>query len=152
MTGSLLRPTITGRGGRTLREHWKSGPLTYLGLMTAGFPNMFLVAGPGSPSLLGNVMVSIEQHVDWISELLVRSAQEGTPTIEATADAEAAWVAHVNAAAAPTLYLEAASYYLGAEVPGKPRVFMPYAGGLRRYRRECDEVAQDGYRGIARTA
>ena len=152
MTGSLLRPTITGRGGQTLQEHWQGGPLTYLGMATAGFPNMFIVAGPGSPSLLGNVMVSIEQHVDWISELLVRSAEAGTPTIEATPEAEAEWVAHVNAAAAPTLYMEAASYYLGAEVPGKPRVFMPYAGGLRRYRRECDEVAQDGYRGFARTS
>ena len=151
MTGSLLRPTITGRGGRTLREHWRSGPLTYLGIATSGFPNMFILAGPGSPSLLGNVMVSIEQHVDWISELLTRSAEEGTPTIEADAAAEAAWVEHVNAAAAPTLYMEAASYYLGAEVPGKPRVFMPYAGGLRRYRRECDEVARDGYRGFTRT-
>jgi cyclohexanone monooxygenase len=152
MTGSLLRPTITGRGGETLREHWRNGPLTYLGMATAGFPNMFILAGPGSPSLLGNVMVSIEQHVDWISELLTRSTAEGTPTIEATPDAEADWVAHVNAAAAPTLYMEAASYYLGAEVPGKPRVFMPYAGGLRRYRRECDEVAQAGYRGFTRTA
>ncbi|MCW2677898.1 MAG: cyclohexanone monooxygenase [Modestobacter sp.] len=152
MTGSLLRPTITGRDGETLREHWRSGPLTYLGLATAGFPNMFIVAGPGSPSLLGNVMVSIEQHVDWISELLTRSAAEGTPTIEAAPDAEAEWVVRVNAAAAPTLYMEAASYYLGAEVPGKPRVFMPYAGGLRRYRRECDEVAQAGYRGFTRTA
>lgn len=151
MTGSLLRPTITGRGGRTLREHWRSGPLTHLGMATSGFPNMFILAGPGSPSLLGNVMVSIEQHVDWISELLTRSAAEGTPTIEADAAAEAAWVEHVNAAAAPTLYMEAASYYLGAEVPGKPRVFMPYAGGLRRYRRECDEVARDGYRGFTRT-
>lgn len=152
MTGSLLRPTITGRGGVTLREHWQAGPLTYLGLMTAGFPNMFVIAGPGSPSLLGNVMVSIEQHVDWVSELLARSAADGTPVIEATAEAEAEWVAQVNAAAAPTLYTEAASYYLGAEVPGKPRVFMPYAGGLRRYRRVCDEVASDGYRGLVRTA
>jgi cyclohexanone monooxygenase len=151
MTGSLLRPEIRGRGGRTLREHWRGGPLTYLGLMTAGFPNMFIIAGPGSPSLLGNVMVSIEQHVDWVADLLVRSQAEGTPTIEADADAEAGWVQHVNAAAASTLYMEAASYYLGAEVPGKPRVFMPYAGGLRRYRRECDKVAAEGYPGLVRT-
>ncbi|TQN40991.1 cyclohexanone monooxygenase [Blastococcus colisei] len=151
MTGSLLRPEIRGRGGETLREHWQGGPLTYLGLATSGFPNMFIIAGPGSPSLLGNVMVSIEQHVDWVSDLLTRSLAEGTPTIEAQRDAEAEWVAHVNAAAAGTLYWEAASYYLGAEIPGKPRVFMPYAGGLRRYRRECDQVAQDGYAGFSRT-
>lgn len=151
MTGSLLRPTITGRDGVTLREHWSGGPRTYLGLMTAGFPNMFVIAGPGSPSLLGNVMVSIEQHVDWVSALLADSASAGTPVIEATAEAEAGWVDHVNAAAAPTLYMEAASYYLGAEVEGKPRVFMPYAGGLRRYRRECDQVAAEGYPGFVRT-
>lgn len=151
MTGSLLRPTITGRDGVTLREHWSGGPRTYLGLMTAGFPNMFVIAGPGSPSLLGNVMVSIEQHVDWVSALLADSAAAGTPVIEATPEAEAGWVDHVNAAAAPTLYMEAASYYLGAEVEGKPRVFMPYAGGLRRYRRECDAVAADGYTGFERS-
>lgn len=151
MTGSLLQPTITGRDGVTLRDHWSGGPLTYLGLMTAGFPNMFLIAGPGSPSLLGNVMVSIEQHVDWVSALLMDSATGGTAVIEATAEAEAEWVSAVNAAAAPTLYMEAASYYLGAEIEGKPRVFMPYAGGLRRYRKECDRVAQDGYPGLRRT-
>ena len=150
MTGALLRPEIRGRDGRTLREHWSAGPLTYLGLMTSGFPNMFIIAGPGSPSLLGNVMVSIEQHVDFVADLLVRSLAEGVPTIEADADAEAAWVRRVNDTAANTLYTEAASYYLGAEMPGKPRVFMPYAGGLRRYRRECDEVAGDGYRGLHR--
>jgi len=151
MTGSLLKPTITGRDGVTLQEHWAGGPLTYLGLMTAGFPNMFVIAGPGSPSLLGNVMVSIEQHVDWVSALLVDSEAAGTPVIEATEEAERAWVDRVNAAAAPTLYMEAASYYLGAEIEGKPRVFMPYAGGLRRYRRECDEVAREGYRGFRRS-
>ncbi len=151
MTGSLLRPDIRGRGGQSLRRHWKAGPLTYLGLATAGFPNMFLVAGPGSPSLLGNVMVSIEQHVEFLANMIMSSREAGTPVIEAEPAAEAEWVAHVNRAAQGTLYLAAASYYLGAEVPGKPRVFMPYAGGLRRYRRECDEVAADGYRGFRRT-
>ncbi len=150
MTGSLLAPTITGRDGRTLRQHWQAGPATYLGLMTEGFPNMFIVAGPGSPSLLGNVLVSIEQHVDWLSELLVRSRSDGKTVIETTADAEQGWVDEVNATAAPTLYMKAASYYLGAEMPGKPRVFMPYAGGLRRYRRRCDEVAVSGYPGLVR--
>ena len=151
MTGSLLKPTIRGVGGQTLREHWAAGPATYLGVATAGFPNLFVIAGPGSPSLLGNVMVSIEQHVQWISDLMVDSAARGTPTIEATPEAEADWVRHVNDAAAGTLYLKAKSYYLGAEMPGKPRVFMPYAGGLRRYRRECNEVAANGYAGFVRS-
>lgn len=150
MTGSLLKPTIRGRDGVALREHWDAGPLTYLGLMTSGFPNMFIVAGPGSPSLLGNVLVSIEQHVDWIADLLTNSRSEQTPTIEATPEAELRWVRHVNETAEQTLYTAADSYYLGAEVPGKPRVFMPYAGGLRRYRRECDEVAAAGYPGLIR--
>ncbi|WP_131767451.1 flavin-containing monooxygenase [Candidatus Protofrankia californiensis] len=152
MTGSLLRPDIRGRGGQPLRQHWASGPLTYLGLASAGFPNMFVVAGPGSPSLLGNVMVSIEQHVEFLADLIMSSRAAKTPVIEAEPEAEAAWVAHVNRLAQGTLYLAAASYYLGAEVPGKPRVFMPYAGGLRRYRRECEEVAADGYRGFRRTS
>lgn len=151
MTGSLLKPEIVGRDGQTLREHWRGGPLTYLGIGTAGFPNLFIVAGPGSPSLLGNVMVSIEHHAEWISQLLTTARADGRRTIEVTPEAESEWVAHVNDAAAGTLYMAADSYYLGAEVPGKPRVFMPYAGGLRRYRRECDEVREDDYRGIVRT-
>jgi cyclohexanone monooxygenase len=151
MTGSLLKPTIRGRGGVTLRDHWQAGPLTYLGLMTSGFPNMFIVAGSGSPSLLGNVLVSIEQHVDWISDLLTRSRAERTPTIDASSEAELNWVRHVNETAAQTLYTAANSYYLGAEVPGKPRVFMPYAGGLRRYQRVCDAVAAAGYKGLIRS-
>jgi cyclohexanone monooxygenase len=151
MTGSLLRPTIRGRGGVSLREHWRAGPLTYLGVTTAGFPNLFIVAGPGSPSLLGNVLVSIEQHVDWISDLLTRVRAEGASSVDTSPEAELAWVRHVNDTASAMLYSDADSYYLGAEVPGKPRVFMPYAGGLRRYRRECDEVAAAGYRGLIRS-
>ncbi|GAA3522896.1 NAD(P)/FAD-dependent oxidoreductase [Amycolatopsis ultiminotia] len=150
MTGSLLKPVIRGHDGVTLREHWRAGPLTYLGVTTSGFPNLFIVAGPGSPSLLGNVLVSIEQHVDWISDLLTRSRSEGKPTIDTAPGAEQDWVRHVNDTAAHMLYTAANSYYLGAEVPGKPRVFMPYAGGLRRYRRECDKVARDGYPGLIR--
>lgn len=150
MTGSLLRPTITGEGGVTLAEHWAAGPLTYLGLGVAGFPNLFLVAGPGSPSLLGNVIVSIEQHMEWIADLLDRLRAEGQTYVVPTAQAEQFWVRHVNEAAAGTLYMAADSYYLGAEMPGKPRVFMPYAGGLRRYRRECDEVRENDYRGFVR--
>jgi len=150
MTGSLLRPTIRGTDGVTLAEHWVGGPLTYLGIGIAGFPNMFLVAGPGSPSLLGNVIVSIEQHMEWIADLLEQQRADGATYVVPTPEAEQEWVAHVNDAAAGTLYLAADSYYLGAEIPGKPRVFMPYAGGLRRYRRECDEVREAGYRGFDR--
>ena len=148
MTGSMLKLDIIGVNGKSLRDHWRAGPLTLLGVATSGFPNMFIVAGPGSPSLLGNVMVSIEQHVSWISQLLVRLREEGHPIIEATPEAESRWVRHVNRTAARTLYMRADSYYLGAEIPGKPRVFMPYAGGLRRYRRECEQVAADHYAGF----
>jgi cation diffusion facilitator CzcD-associated flavoprotein CzcO len=148
LTGSLLRPTIVGRGGQTLREKWAAGPTTYLGLGTAGFPNLFVIAGPGSPSLLANVLLGIEQHVDWIVGLLEHARSHDVVEIEATPQAERAWVEHVNERAAATLYLKAASYYLGAEVPGKPRVFMPYAGGIRGYRRICERVAADGYEGF----
>ena len=150
MTGSLLRPTITGTGGLALAEHWVAGPLTYLGIGIAEFPNMFLVAGPGSPSLLGNVIVSIEQHMEWIADLLDRMRADSSTSVVPTSEAEQQWVQQVNDAAAGTLYMAANSYYLGAEVPGKPRVFMPYAGGLRRYRRECDEVRDNDYRGFVR--
>jgi cyclohexanone monooxygenase len=150
MTGALLRPLIRGRDGVTLAERWSSGPQTYLGLGVSGFPNLFIVAGPGSPSLLGNVIVSIEHHAGYIAAMLAAARDEGVTWIEPEATAEQWWVQHVNEAAAATLYTAADSYYLGAEVPGKPRVFMPYAGGLRRYRRECDEVRDQGYRGFIR--
>jgi cyclohexanone monooxygenase len=150
MTGALLRPLIRGRDGLTLARHWSGGPLTYLGVGVSGFPNMFIVAGPGSPSLLGNVITSIEQHAGFITDLLAGARADGITSIEPSAAAEQFWVQHVNEAAAGTLYIAADSYYLGAEIPGKPRVFMPYAGGLRRYRRECDEVRDDGYRGFVR--
>ena len=148
MTGALLKPEIVGRGGTTLREHWNAGPRTYLGVGVAGFPNMFVIAGPGSPSLLSNVLLSIEAHVDWIAGLLDHAAQQGADEVEASAAAEADWVAHVNSRAEATLYPRAASYYMGAEVPGKPQVFMPYVGGVRGYRRKLEQVAGDGYEGF----
>lgn len=148
MTGSLLRPEIVGRGGRTLREHWSAGPRTYLGLFVCGFPNMFVIAGPGSPSLLSNVILSIEQHVDWLAELLVEMRRRGSEVVEAGADVEARWVEHVNARAEQTLYPKAQSYYMGDEVPGKPRVFMPYSGGVRGYRRILEKVVANGYEGL----
>ena len=148
LTGSLLRPTIVGRAGTTLREKWSAGPATYLGLMAAGFPNLFIVAGSGSPSLLSNVLLSTEQHVDYIAALLGHLRAEGLAEVEPTPEAEARWVAHVNERASETLYPRATSYYNGDDVPGKPRVFMPYVGGVRGYRRILEQVAADGYEGF----
>jgi cation diffusion facilitator CzcD-associated flavoprotein CzcO len=148
ITGALLELDIRGAGGRSLTEHWGGGPRTYLGLASSGFPNMFMITGPGSPSVLSNMIVSIEQHVDWIADCIVELRRRGMGRIEATADAEAAWVEHVNELATATLYPVANSWYVGANIPGKPRVFMPYVGGCGPYRRECDEVAAEGYRGF----
>lgn len=148
LTGSLLRPTITGSGGQTLKQKWSAGPVTHLGLQVAGFPNMFIIAGPGSPSLLSNVLLSTEQHVDWISQLLEHLRSRDLDVVEATVEAEQAWVAHVNERAQETLYPSAPSYYNGDEIPGKPRVFMPYVGGVRGYRRILEQVVADGYQGF----
>ena len=147
-TGSLLRPEITGRGGIKLRDKWAAGPVSYLGIGIAGFPNMFIVVGPGSPSLLSNVILSIEQQVDWLSSLIEYAKIEDVTLIEATQEAERDWVDHVNLRAKETLYPKAESYYVGAEIPGKPRVFMPYSGGVRAYRRTLERVAEGGYQGF----
>lgn len=152
MTGAVMRIDIAGRDGRRLADAWSAGPRTYLGLQTAGFPNLFFVAGPGSPSVLTNVIVSIEHHVQWLSQLLVDLRARDQDTVEASEEAQDEWVAHVNEVADQTLYPTANSWYLGANVPGKPRVFMPYAGGLRQYRKICTSVAEDGYRGFVLTA
>src|SRR4051794_28601631 len=148
-TGSLLAPTITGRDGQTLREKWSQGPQTYLGLGVHGFPNLFILAGPGSPSLLSNVLLSIEQHVDWLADLLGYMHAGRIASVEPTLEAEREWVAHVKARADGTLYPKAISYYNGDEVPGKPRVFMPYVGGVRGYRRLLEECVAGGYAGWA---
>jgi cyclohexanone monooxygenase len=148
MTGTLLSIDIRGRGGRPLREKWSAGPRTYLGLAMAGFPNLFTITGPGSPSVLSNMVVSIEQHVDWIVDCLAHLRAHGLTSIEATDAAEDDWVAHVNAVGDLTLYPRANSWYVGANVPGKPRVFMPYVGGVGIYRQRCDEVAARGYAGF----
>ena len=149
MTGSVAKIDIHGRGGETLNRKWAEGPKTYLGLMTAGFPNLFIITGPGSPSVLSNMIVSIEQHVDWIADCLVHMRKQGLATMEAGRDAEEKWVAHVNEVAHGTLYPQANSWYMGANIPGKPRIFMPYIGGVGAYRRICDEVAAKGYEGFA---
>jgi cation diffusion facilitator CzcD-associated flavoprotein CzcO len=149
MTGALSRIDIRGRDGLALKDKWAAGPCTYLGLQTAGFPNFFTITGPGSPSALSNLVVSIEQHVEWIADCVAWLDRQNLAAIEPTAAAEQAWTAHVQAAAAATLYPTANSWYLGANVPGKPRVFMPYVGGVGRYRARCSEIAQKGYEGFA---
>jgi cyclohexanone monooxygenase len=143
---------ISGRDGRTLNRKWEEGPRTYLGLMSAGFPNLFVITGPGSPSVLSNMIVSIEQHVDWISDCLAWMRDNGVAAMEATKTAEDRWVEHVNEVAYTTLYPQANSWYMGANIPGKPRIFMPYIGGVGVYRQKCDEVAAKGYEGFAMVA
>ena len=151
MTGALVAVDITGRNGVTLRQKWAHGPATYLGLMTAGFPNFFTVTGPGSPSVLSNMMVSIEQHVDWVADCLARLRSQGLDTIEPTEAAEAGWVQHVNDCANITLFPSADSWYMGANVPGKPRVFLPYVGGVDAYRQACDDVVAADDLGFCRS-
>ena len=148
MTGTLLRMDIRGRGGMTLREKWHAGPLTYLGLGVAGFPNLFTVSGPGSPSVLTNMIVSIEQHVRFIADCLAWMRGRGHVRIEATGAAEDAWVKHVNDVAGRTIFPSCNSWYLGANVPGKTRVFMPLPG-FPQYADKCDAVAAAGYEGFA---
>ncbi|MFU8814950.1 MAG: flavin-containing monooxygenase [Pseudomonadales bacterium] len=149
MTGALLRMDIRGVGGLPLSDAWQDGPHTYLGLAISGFPNLFTITGPGSPSVLSNMMVSIEQHVDWISDCLQHMRANGHRRVEAQPEAQQQWVAHVNEVANATLFPKGGSWYLGANVPGKPRVFMPYAAGVGVYRELCDQVVADGYRGFA---
>ncbi|MGY1747317.1 flavin-containing monooxygenase [Blastococcus sp. SYSU D00695] len=151
MTGALVAVDITGRGGVPLAEKWADGPSTYLGLMTGGFPNLFTITGPGSPSVLSNMAVSIEQHVDWVTDCLVDLRGTGRTTIEPTAVAEEGWNRHVADCAAITLHPTANSWYMGANVPGKPRVFYPYIGGVGAYRAACDEVRARGYLGFRLT-
>ncbi|MFT5392578.1 MAG: cyclohexanone monooxygenase, partial [Gammaproteobacteria bacterium] len=148
MTGTLFSIDIQGRQGEKLKDKWEAGPRTYLGLMSNGFPNMFLITGPGSPSVLSNMMVSIEQHVDYVSDVLAHMQRESIATIEPQRAAEDAWVVHVNEVAYTTLYPKAASWYMGANIPGKPRLFLPYIGGVGSYRKRCDEVADAGYEGF----
>ncbi|MXP65291.1 NAD(P)/FAD-dependent oxidoreductase [Roseomonas sp. M0104] len=153
MTGPLLAMDIRGREGQRLQESWAAGPRSYLGLQVAGFPNLFTITGPGSPSVLTNMPVAIEQHVEWITECIRTMRDEGLTRIEADPAAAERWVAHVNDAANATLLpLANSSWYLGANVPGKPRVFMPYAGGMANYARICREVAEKGYEGFRRSA
>ncbi|MEU8776835.1 NAD(P)/FAD-dependent oxidoreductase [Streptomyces sp. NPDC048606] len=148
MTGSQVAVDIVGKGGATLRDRWADGPRNHLGLLTAGFPNLFTVLGPLSPSVLSNAVVAIEQHVEWITDCIAHLREHAHTEIDATAQAEQAWGEHVASLADGTLYRDVASWYNGANVPGKPRVFLAYAGGLDRYRQECDTAAKAGYSGF----
>ena len=151
MTGAVLNIDIRGSSGRSLRDKWAEGPRTYLGLQTAGFPNLFTITGPGSPSVLTNMVPSIEQHVEWIAGCIQYLREHELARIEATVEAEDAWVEHVNEVAGGSLYPSCNSWYLGANVPGKPRVFMPYLG-FPPYVQKCNEVAEKGYEGFALSA
>ncbi len=151
MTGAIVGVDIEGRNGVSLKQAWADGPMTYLGLMAAGFPNLFMVTGPGSPSVLSNMIVSIEQHVDWIADCIVHLQSQDRVAIEPTKTAVDGWVQHVNDFAGITLMPQANSWYMGANVPGKPRVFLPYPGGVDRYRAVCDEVVAKDYLGFAQT-
>ncbi len=147
MTGSLLKVDIRGRGGRSLKEKWEAGPVTYLGLGVADFPNFFAITGPGSPSVLANMIVATQQHVEWISDCLDYLDARGLSRIEATPEAESAWVEHVNAVADRTIFPSCNSWYVGANIPGKPRVFMPLPG-FPAYVTRCAEVAAEDYEGF----
>jgi cation diffusion facilitator CzcD-associated flavoprotein CzcO len=152
MTGALCNIDIRGRRGVSLREQWADGPGTYLGLAVAGFPNMFLITGPGSPSVLGNMISAIEENSNWIAECMTHMGKRGLSAVEATREAQDAWVAEVNRAADATLYPLARSWYMGDNIPGKKRVFVPYIGGWKKYLDRCDEVAAKGYEGFALTS
>lgn len=150
ITGTLLRMDIRGRNGQSLSEAWSDGARNHLGLQVAGFPNMFTITGPGSPCVLTNMPASIEQHVEWITDCIKHMNRNGFTMIESPEASVEWWVNEANAAANRTLLPTVKhSWYLGANIPGKPRVFMPYAGGLDRYREICNEVAKDNYRGFA---
>ncbi len=149
MTGALLKVDFRGRSGVRLKEKWSEGPKTYLGLTVVGFPNLFTITGPGSPSVLTNMLPSIEQHVDFITDCLVSLREKGIRVIEPTEQAQDDWVRHVGEVAGYTMRSTCSSWYVGANIPGKPQVFMPYIGGLPAYIQRCEAVVRNGYEGFA---
>jgi cyclohexanone monooxygenase len=148
MTGSYEKITITGRNGLTLAEKWRAGPRTYLGLASAGFPNLFMITGPGSPSVLASMIQAIEQHVDWLIDCIGHMRDVGAATIEARVENEDAWVEHVNEVSKVSLRSTCSSWYVGTNIPGRPRVFMPYIGGFPIYVQKCNEVMSNGFDGF----
>ena len=148
MTGSIFNVDIKGRDGLALKEKWNAGPKTYLGLMSASFPNLFMITGPGSPSVKSNMIMSIEQHVDLVIETLLSMRRQGLSVVEPELEAENKWVDHVQEVANKTLFPQANSWYMGANIPGKPRLFMPYIGGVGAYREICEEIVANNYRGF----
>jgi cyclohexanone monooxygenase len=150
LTGPLTRIAVRGRGGKLLADEWRDGPRAYLGLMAAGFPNLFMITGPGSPSVLSNMVVSIEQHVDWMTDAIDAVGRSGHAVMEPTPEAQDEWLDHVEEVSVGTPYTAPScnSWYVGANIAGKTRVILPYTGGVGRYREICDEVAADGYRGF----
>ncbi|MGE4243121.1 flavin-containing monooxygenase [Ramlibacter sp.] len=148
LSGALTRIDVRGVGGRKLTDKWADGAKTYLGLLTAGFPNLFTVTGPGSPGPLANMSMSIEQHIDWITNCMTYMRDKGYDRIDAQPEFEESWMQGVQDIVKRTLYLKANSWYLGANVPGKPKVFLPYLGGHGTYRKKCESVAQAGYEGF----
>ena len=149
MTGALDRIDIRGRGGRRLSDEWADGPRTYLGLGVCGFPNMFIVTGPGSPSVLSNMVLASEQHIDWIAGCIEHLDRHGLETVEPAQEAVDSWVFECNERASKTLFPQANSWYMGANIPGKPRVFMPFIGGFKVYGDILEEVAVSGYKGFS---
>ena len=150
MTGALLNANITGRNGQTLQEKWQFGPVAYLGLQMNGFPNLFTVTGPGSPSVLCNMLVAIEQHINWISQCIVYLKENGINQIEPNASSELTWISHVNDVAKDSMFTAPTcnSWYLGANIPDKPRIFMPYVGGFPQYREHCETEQDNHYPGF----
>jgi len=151
MTGAIVAVDITGRNGVSLKQAWADGPQTYLGLAVKDFPNFFAITGPQSPSVLSNMAVSIEQHVEWVTDCIESMRADGYTAIEPTDTAQAGWQQHVIDCADITLFAKADSWYMGANVPGKPRVFLPYIGGVDNYRQICNEVAEQDYLGFSLT-
>lgn len=148
LTGALFDIDIRGVGGQRLPDAWADGPQTYIGVATHGFPNLYIVAGAGSPSVLSNVVVSIEQHVEWISDFIQWQLEQGYSSAEPELDAQERWTQEVYDVAAPTLFMKGNSWYVGANVPNKPRVFALYLGGVGHYRDVCDQVAANNYSGF----
>ena len=148
MTASFDKIRITGRNGRTLAEKWRAGPRAYLGIASEGFPNLFMITGPGSPSVLASMIQAIEQHVDWLADCLGHMRDVGANSIEPTREDEDAWVEHVNDVSTVSLRSTCSSWYVGTNIPGRPRVFMPYIGGFPVYVQKCNEVMSNGFSGF----